>query len=69
MDANPAEGDEFLMMIKIHSMPSFVGEVKPLSPCTKILQHVKEPFEVCKRYCKSQNSIISFTSSFCFATE
>jgi hypothetical protein len=28
---NPAEDDRFLRAIKIHSMPSFVGEVKPLA--------------------------------------
>jgi hypothetical protein len=36
----------FLQVLKIHSTPSFGGEVKPSVPCRKILRHVKEPFEV-----------------------
>jgi hypothetical protein len=44
--SDPAKDNEFLRVMKIHSMPSFQGEVKPLAPCCKILQHVKEPFEV-----------------------
>jgi hypothetical protein len=35
------QGDGFLTAIKIRSMPSFEGEVKPEAPCRKILQHVK----------------------------
>jgi hypothetical protein len=48
--SNPAEDDGFLRSIKIHSTPSFGGEVKPSVPCRKILQHVKEPCRVWKRY-------------------
>jgi hypothetical protein len=29
----PGWGDEFLSVIKMHSTPSFSGEVKPLAPC------------------------------------
>jgi hypothetical protein len=42
---NPAEGDGFLRAIKIRSMPSFGGEVKPSAPCCNILRHDKEPYE------------------------
>jgi hypothetical protein len=41
-----AEVDEFIRAIKICSMPFFGGEVKPSAPCRKILQQLKEPFEV-----------------------
>jgi hypothetical protein len=41
--SNPVEDDVFLMAIKIHSMISFRGEVKPSDLCHKILWHVKEP--------------------------
>jgi hypothetical protein len=41
-----SQGDEFLRAIKIHSTPSFGGEVKPSAPCCKILWHVKTHFEV-----------------------
>jgi hypothetical protein len=41
----PASGEWTLRAIKIHSMPSFRGEVKLLAPCHKILHHVKEPFK------------------------
>jgi hypothetical protein len=43
--SNPAEDDGFLRVIKICRMPSFGGEIKLSSPCCKILQHVKEPYE------------------------
>jgi hypothetical protein len=42
----PGWGDGFLRAIKVCSMPSFGGEVKPSTPCPQILQHVKQPFEV-----------------------
>jgi hypothetical protein len=38
----PGRGDGFLRAIKICSMPSFGGEVKPGAPCSKILPHVKK---------------------------
>jgi hypothetical protein len=41
--SNPTEGDGFLRVTKSHSVPSFRGEVKPLAPCCKILQHIKNP--------------------------
>jgi hypothetical protein len=37
----PGQGDGFLMAIKIHSIPSFRGEVKLKALCHKILLHVK----------------------------
>jgi hypothetical protein len=39
------DGNGFLRGIKISSIPSFGGKVKMSAPC-KILQHVKEHFEV-----------------------
>jgi hypothetical protein len=39
--SKPAEDDEFLMAIKIRITTSFGGEVKPSTPCRKILRHVK----------------------------
>jgi hypothetical protein len=39
----PIKGDGFLRAIKIHSTPSFTGEVKPKATCIKFLQYVKEP--------------------------
>jgi hypothetical protein len=42
----PAEGDEFLRVTKIHSTPSFGGEVKPLALCRKILWHIEDPCRV-----------------------
>jgi hypothetical protein len=35
------QGSGFLRAIKIHTMPSFGGEVKPEVPCHKILWYVK----------------------------
>jgi hypothetical protein len=46
MGSNPANDKRFLRAIKICSMPSLRGEINPSAPCHKILQHVKEPFEV-----------------------
>jgi hypothetical protein len=40
--SNPTENYEFLKAIKIRSMTSFRGKVKPSAPCRKILQHVKD---------------------------
>jgi hypothetical protein len=36
------QGDGFLRVIKILSIPSFGWEVKPEVPCRKILRHVKD---------------------------
>jgi hypothetical protein len=41
--SNQTEYDGFLMEIKISSMNSFGGEVKPSVPCRKILRNVKYP--------------------------
>jgi hypothetical protein len=35
--SNLAEDDGFLRAVKMHSVTSFVGEVKPSTPCHKIL--------------------------------
>jgi hypothetical protein len=44
--SNPAEGDGFLLVIKVHSITSFGGEVKPSVLCHKILLHVKDPYGI-----------------------
>jgi hypothetical protein len=38
----PGQGIGFLMMIKVHSTPSFRWEVKPEVSCHKIFRHVKD---------------------------
>jgi hypothetical protein len=43
---NPGQGQRIFKAIKVPSMPSFGGEVKPSAPCHKILQYVKNPFKV-----------------------
>jgi hypothetical protein len=43
--SNSTEDDEFLKAIKIYSATSFGGEVKPSVSYSKILRHVKEPYE------------------------
>jgi hypothetical protein len=48
--SNLSEGDEFLRAIKIHSIPSFRGEVKLLAPCHKILWYIKNSCGVWQRY-------------------
>jgi hypothetical protein len=46
----PGRGWRIFKGYKIYSMHSFGGEVKPLAPSRNILQRIKEPFEVWKRY-------------------
>jgi hypothetical protein len=41
--SNAVEDDGFLIVIKVHSMTFFGGEVRPSVPCRKILRHVKDP--------------------------
>jgi hypothetical protein len=48
--SNPAEGDGFIMAIKIRSMTSFGGKVKPSVPFRKILRQVKETYRYENRY-------------------
>jgi hypothetical protein len=45
----PGRGDRFLTAIKIRSTPSFGGEVKPETPCRKILQHENKITCKCKQ--------------------
>jgi hypothetical protein len=40
--SNSAEGDGFLRAIKILSTPSIGGEVKPETPCCKIIRNVND---------------------------
>jgi hypothetical protein len=47
--------------------PSFRGAIKPLAPCCKILQHVKEPLEVWTKILHKAKLIIFFASSSCCA--
>jgi hypothetical protein len=42
--SNPAEDVGFLRAIKILSMTSSGGEVKPSVPCHKFVQHAVEPY-------------------------
>jgi hypothetical protein len=50
MGSNLTKDDGLLWAIKIHSMTAFIGEVKQLAPCHKILQHVKDPCGGWQRY-------------------
>jgi hypothetical protein len=42
---SPAKDDGYLRAINICGMTSFGGEVKPLAPYCKILQHVKRSLQ------------------------
>jgi hypothetical protein len=42
--SNPAEYNGFLRSIKIRSMTSTGGKLKPSAPCRKILRNVKNPY-------------------------
>jgi hypothetical protein len=63
----PGCGDGFLKLIKIHSMPSFRGEVKFSAPCHKILWHVKETCLVWQ-ILRQLRSRTFFFPTFCFTT-
>jgi hypothetical protein len=66
--SNQAEDDGYLRVIKIRTMTSFGGDVKPLVPCHNILRHVKEPYE-CEEILSRQNSAAISSPIFsCFAT-
>jgi hypothetical protein len=64
----PGRCDGFLNKMKIRSMTSIGGEVKPSTPCRKILRQVKNP------YCMKEILLVDkshgyFSPSFsCFAT-
>jgi hypothetical protein len=60
VDYNPAERDRFLRLIKIHSMTSFREEVKPLDPCHRILQHVKDSLRYMIRDTDKENSFLAW---------
>jgi hypothetical protein len=51
----PSRGGWISRVIKIRRTTSFWREVKTLAPTRKISRHVKEPFEVWKRYFVRQN--------------
>jgi hypothetical protein len=59
----PRRGVGFLRAIKVHSMPSFGGEVKPPAPCRKILRHVKKSLRSVKKD-TSKAQFISFAKMF-----
>jgi hypothetical protein len=52
----PGRGGRFLKAIKIHSTPSFGGEVKPEAPYRKILRHVKNNLQCEQKYFARPNS-------------
>jgi hypothetical protein len=56
--SNSAEDDGFLRVIKIRSTTSFGGEVKPSTPCRKILRHVS----INKKFCQEQTDRQPFWS-------
>jgi hypothetical protein len=63
----PADNDGFLRAIKICNTPSFGGEVKPSSPCRKILRHVKNSTGM-KEIFRRQNPSFPSPRSSQFAT-
>jgi hypothetical protein len=63
-ELKPDWGDEFLRAIKVGSMPSFWGEVKPSAPC-KILRNFK-PYEILTKIHPKAKLIFSFISFSCF---
>jgi hypothetical protein len=66
--SNPSDYDGFLKAIKLRSKTSFVGKVKPSTPCRKILRHIKDPCVVWQRYFVSKINDISHQVSLCFPT-
>jgi hypothetical protein len=66
---NPAESNGFLRAIKIHTMTSFEGEVKPSASC-KILRDVDECYRYERDTCRQKSVAIChqvtprFTASY-----
>jgi hypothetical protein len=58
----PSRGNGFLREIKICTMPSFRGEVKPEAPCCKILCYIKNHLHVRTQTLQGQ-ILIPFTHS------
>jgi hypothetical protein len=65
---NPAETMDFLRDIKIRSTPSLGSEVKPSVSCRKILQNVKNHFDVLTKLFWKLNSSFPMPSFSWFAT-
>jgi hypothetical protein len=65
----PGRGRWILRAIQIRSTTSFGGEEKLSVPCRKILQDVKEPFEVWRKILRKDKFIIPFANFSCFATK
>jgi hypothetical protein len=65
--SNLAESDEFLRAIRICSLTSFSGKVKPLVPSRKILQHVKDPLRHDRDSDGQNSAAISCTVFLSFA--
>jgi hypothetical protein len=63
----PGIKDRFLRAIKIRSTPFYVGEVKPETPCRKILRHVKITCKYEQKYFARLSSH-SFYTFLLFAT-
>jgi hypothetical protein len=55
----PHRSDGLLRAIKFHNKDSFGGKVKPSVQCHKILQHVKNHFEVWTKIFRRPNSLSS----------
>jgi hypothetical protein len=53
----PGQSNGFLRAIKIHSLPSFEGELQPEAPCLKILWHVKITCKYEQKYFVRPNSL------------
>jgi hypothetical protein len=62
----PGQGDRLLRVIKVHSTPSFRGEVKPQAPCSEIW-HVKNHLQALKEILhKAKFSFLSPTPPACY---
>jgi hypothetical protein len=60
-----AQGYGLLKVIKIHSTPSFRGEVRLDAPCCKILQQVKKPLVSMNKNTFQGQIFILLSHSFC----
>jgi hypothetical protein len=58
------QGNGFLRIIKIHSMPSFRGKVKLEAPCHKTLRHVKNSTNMKETFC--YRLLISYANAHLF---
>jgi hypothetical protein len=68
MALSPAESDGFLTARKIRSTTSFGGEVKPSTPCRKIVWHDKDPLRYDRDTYRQNSLATSCAVSHSFAT-